>query len=91
MEKIFAKAMAQLLSRASILMQVGVEHHIYTNMHPYIGHFTFRLGEIEINFNNEHPYDEAEVTAVLEQLDKRIFDWKKEAAAGIALIEAWGA
>jgi hypothetical protein len=50
MEKIFAKAMAQLLSRASILMQVGAEHHIYTNMHPYIGHFTFHFGEIEINF-----------------------------------------
>ena len=91
MEKIFAKAMAQLLSRASILMQVGAENHIYTNMHPCIGHFTFHFGAMEINFNNEHPFDEAELNAALEQLDKRIFDWKKEAAAGISLIEAWGA
>lgn len=91
MEKIFAKAMAQLLSRASILMQVGAEHHIYTNMHPCIGHFTFHFGEIEINFNNEHPYDEAEVTAVLEQLDGMIQAWKENAQHGIELINAWGA
>ena len=85
MEKIFAKAMAQLLSRASILMQVGAEHHIYTNMYPYTGYFIFHFGEIELNFNNEHPYDEAEVTAVLEQLDKRIFTWKKEAPMPVFL------
>lgn len=91
MEKKFEKAMAQLISRAAILMQVGAGHHIYTNMHTCIGYFTFHFDEIELNFNDEHPYDETEVTAVLEQLDKRIFTWKKEAAAGISLIEAWGA
>jgi hypothetical protein len=91
MEKKFEKAMAQLISRAAILMQIGASHYIYATMHPSVEHFTFILDELEVKFDKENPFDNEKIIAVLEELDKMIFDWKKEAAAGISLIEAWGA
>lgn len=92
MEKKFEKAMAQLISRAAILMQIGAAHGINTSMYPSIGSFHFCLDDLDLRFDREeHPFDEMEVAAVIERLDGMIQAWKENAQHGIELINAWGA
>lgn len=93
MEKIFAKAQAQLISRASILLQIGAANHLRTNAWPNIESFVFELDDILIEFDGREgkPYDENVINETLEELDAKIFQAKKDAQFTISLIEAWGA
>jgi hypothetical protein len=92
MEKKFQKAMARLISRAAILMQVGAAHDIRTSMYPSIGSFHFSLDQLDVRFDrDEHPFDESEIEAVIDQLDGMIQEWKENAKKGLKIVAAWEA
>lgn len=93
MEKTFAKAQAQLASRAAILLQIGAASNLIMNSWPVLGCLSFKLDSFCVEFDPkmDKPYDEAILVEALRELDTKIFQAKKDAQATISIIEAWGA
>lgn len=93
MEKIFAKAQAQLASRAAILLQIGAAKHLKMDSWPTLGSFTFQLDSFHLIFEPEEgkAFDDEVLNEAIAELDAKIFQAKKDAQAVISLIEAWGA
>lgn len=82
-------AQASLLARASVLQLCGVRETIYTNCHPYLGMMSFHFGDIELDFDDEHPFDDKDVDAVVEALDAKIEEQAKRATKTLEVVKAW--
>jgi hypothetical protein len=89
MERKMQMAQANLLARASVLQLCGVKESVYTNCHPYNGMMSFHFGNIELSFDDEHPYSESEVEETIKALDAKIEDQAKRANKTLEVIKAW--
>lgn len=82
------------MSRAALLIQLGVIKSVYTNCYPSLCHMTFvgyrnEADSIEIYFNDEKPYDQSIVNAVLKRMDIMVAEARKRAERNLALIKSW--
>lgn len=100
MEKKFAKAQAQLVSRAAILLEIGQARSLRTDSYPSIGCFTFELlikkdicsseyFSLEFDTRKNKEYNDDDLNAALLELDALITQAKKDARSALSLIEAW--
>lgn len=83
------QAQAQLLQRASILMVAGVEKKVYASCNAYCNLFTFVFGDVEVYFDDDALYDEAEVNKAIAKLDAMIDELQRKSEFAIQVIKAW--
>lgn len=83
------QAQAQLLQRASILMVAGVNEKVTASCHPFIKMFNFKFADVDLCFDDEHLFNDAEVGAAIDKLDKMIEDHYKAAEFAVSVIKTW--
>lgn len=83
------QAQAQLLQRASILMVAGVNEKVTANYHSYINRFNFEFADVDLSFDDEHPYNDEDVNAAINKLDKMIDQHYKAAQFAVSVIKTW--
>lgn len=89
MEKKMIQAQAQLLQRASILMVAGVNEKVTATCHPYINLFNFGFADVDLFFDDEHPFNDADVNAAIAKLDAMIDKHYKAAEFAVSVIKTW--
>lgn len=89
MEKKMIQAQAQLLQRASILMVAGVNEKVTATCHPFINLFNFGFADVDLFFDDEHPYNDEDVNAAINKLDKMIDQHYKAAQFAVSVIKTW--
>ncbi len=90
-ERAIQLAQAQLMQRASLLILMGYEAKVYTDVFfglDYV-HFTFWFKDIELTFNKEKEYDSDLVDAAIVRLDGMIEEEYKKAENTIQIVKAW--
>ena len=83
------QAQAQLLQRASILMVAGFNEKVTASCHPFINMFNFVFGGVELFFDDEHLFNDAEVSAAIDKLDAMIEKHYKAAEFAVSVIKTW--
>lgn len=83
------QAQAQLLQRASILMVAGVNEKVTATCHPYINLFNFGFADVDLFFDDEHPFNDADVNAAIAKLDAMIDKHYKAAEFAVSVIKTW--
>ena len=83
------QAQAQLMQRASVLMVAGYGTSVYASCHPHCKLFTFTFADLDVSFNDEHPFDDAEVASAVAKLDAMIEEHYRKAEFAIEVIKAW--
>ena len=83
------QAQAQLMQRASILMVAGYDSKVYASCHPYCNLFSFSFADIELCFDDENPFNDADIDKALAKLDEMIEDQYRRAEYTIEVIKAW--
>ena len=90
MKEKMIKAQASLMARASVLMMTSKDVQVWTSCHPNIGLFRFEFGDlVSLDFDDENPYDEQQVSAAIKALDDAIELAYERAQNTIQFIKAW--
>lgn len=83
-------AQAQLMQRASILMLMGDNGMVETDIFPSIGIFSFEFDSlVKMRFDDDRPYDQNEVDAAIAKMDERIEEMYRVAQHTIEVVKAW--
>lgn len=83
------QAQAQLMQRASILMVAGYDSKVYASCHPYCNLFTFAFADIDLCFDDENPFNDADIDKAIAKLDAMIEELLHKAEFTIDVIKAW--
>jgi hypothetical protein len=89
MKKKIIQAQAQLMQRASILMVAGYDSKVYASCHPYCNLFTFAFADIDLCFDDENPFNDADIDKAIAKLDAMIEEMQHKAEFTIDVIKAW--
>jgi hypothetical protein len=89
MKKKMIQAQAQLMQRASILMVAGYDSKVYASCHPYCNLFTFAFADIDLCFDDENPFNDADIDKAIAKLDAMIENLLHKAEFTIDVIKAW--
>jgi hypothetical protein len=89
MKKKMIQAQAQLMQRASILMVAGYDSKVYASCHPYCNLFTFAFADIDLCFDDENPFNDADIDKAIAKLDAMIEELLHKAEFTIDVIKAW--
>lgn len=77
------------MQRASILMVAGYDSKVYASCHPYCNLFTFAFADIDICFDDENPFNDADIDKAIAKLDAMIEEMQHKAEFTIDVIKAW--
>lgn len=77
------------MQRASILMVAGYDSKVYASCHPYCNLFTFAFADIDLCFDDENPFNDADIDKAIAKLDAMIENLLHKAEFTIDVIKAW--
>lgn len=77
------------MQRASILMVAGYDSKVYASCHPYCNLFTFSFADIDLSFDDENPFNDADIDKAIAKLDAMIEEMQHKAEFTIDVIKAW--
>lgn len=77
------------MSRASILLQLGLADAVISSAWVNIQHLRFQCADIKIDFDDDNLFDQTVVDEALAKMDAIIADCRKESERRLAIINSW--
>lgn len=91
-ERAVQLAQAQLMQRASLLILMGYDAQVKTDIYIFMDgsvSFRFWFGGIDLCFDKDTPYDADLVDAAIVRLDGMIEEENRKAENIIQIVKAW--
>lgn len=70
-------------------MVAGYDSKVYASCHPYCNLFTFAFADIDLSFDDENPFNDADIDKAIAKLDAMIEEMQHKAEFTIDVIKAW--
>lgn len=91
-EKMLQMMQAQLMQRASLLILMGVDARVKTDIYIFMDgsvSFRFWFGDIDLCFDKDTPFDQDIVDEAIVRLDGMIEEEYRKAEKTIEIVKAW--